>query len=149
MKYDIFKIRISKIPFLLSILITISSASLSLIIKIQALKLALFIFSCFIFITIPIVFYNTIFTRLTIKNNTLVGFNGLFSRIKIPVSRITVVSISRPPIKMGGRSVILLTRARDLIKIRYVSNYEELLDALENLNKNIEIDKRFYNGVNR
>ena len=105
------------------------------------------ILSLFYTITIVINLYNFIFTRLSIKENTLTGFNGIFSRVKIPIDRITLISVSRPPLKIGGRTVFLLTKARDLVKIRYVSNYDDLIDKLELLNKNIMIDNRIYTGM--
>ncbi|CAK7029916.1 hypothetical protein [Fusobacterium varium] len=95
-------------------------------------------------VPLPIILYNTIFTKLSIKENALVGINGLFSRIKIPINRITVVTIIRNPLKVGGRGIVLLTKSRDLIKIHYVINYNELIDKLEELNKDIILDNRYY-----
>ena len=90
-------------------------------------------------VPLPIILYNTIFTKLSIKENALVGINGLFSRIKIPINRITVVTIIRNPLKVGGRGIVLLTKSRDLIKIHYVINYNELIDKLEELNNKYDI----------
>lgn len=96
-------------------------------------------------VPLPIILYNTIFTKLSIKENALVGINGLFSRIKIPINKITVVTIIRNPLKVGGgRGIVLLTKSRDLIKIHYVINYNKLIDKLEELNKDIILDNRYY-----
>lgn len=59
-------------------------------------------------VPLPIILYNTIFTKLSIKENALVGINGLFSRIKIPINRITVVTIIRNPLKVGGEELYYL-----------------------------------------
>lgn len=147
MESEKFRIRISIIPFLLSVGIVFLSIFLSFFLKNEALKGGFLILSLFYIITIVINLYNFLFTRLSIKENTLIGFNGIFSRVKIPIDRITLISVSRPPLKIGGRTVILLTKARDLIKIRYVSNYDDLIDRLELLNKNIMIDNRIYTGM--
>lgn len=79
-----------------------------------------------------------------IKGDTLIDLNELLSRIKIPINRITFVTIIRNPLKVGGREVILLTKSRDLIKIHYIINYNELIDKLEELNKDIILDSRYY-----
>ena len=144
MKSEKFRVKISIIPFLLSVGIVFLSIFLSFFLKNEALKGGFLILSLFYTITIVINLYNFIFTRLSIKENTLTGFNGIFSRVKIPIDRITLISVSRPPLKIGGRTVFLLTKARDLVKIRYVSNYDDLIDKLELLNKNIMIDNRIY-----
>ena len=89
-------------------------------------------------VPLHIVLYNTILTKLFIKGDTLIGLNGLLSRIKIPINRITFVTIIRNPLKVGGREVILLTKSRDLIKLHYIINYNELIDKLE------ELDSRYY-----
>ena len=147
MKSEKFRVKISIIPFLLSVGIVFLSIFLSFFLKNEALKGVFLILSLFYTITIVINLYNFIFTRLSIKENTLTGFNGIFSRVKIPIDRITLISVSRPPLKIGGRTVFLLTKARDLVKIRYVSNYDDLIDKLELLNKNIMIDNRIYTGM--
>lgn len=147
MESEKFRIKISIIPFLLSVGIVFLSIFLSFFLKNEALKGGFLIFSLFYTITIVINLYNFIFTRLSIKENTLTGFNGIFSRVKIPIDRITLISVSRSPLKIGGRTVFLLTKARDLVKIRYVSNYDDLIDKLELLNKNIMIDNRIYTGM--
>ena len=147
MKSEKFRVKISIIPFLLSVGIVFLSIFLSFFLKNEALKGGFLILSLFYTITIVINLYNFIFTRLSIKENTLTGFNGIFSRVKIPIDRITLISVSRPPLKIGGRTVFLLTKARDLVKIQYVSNYGDLIDKLELLNKNIMIDNRIYTGM--
>ena len=147
MKSEKFRVKISIIPFLLSVGIVFLSIFLSFFLKNEALNGGFLILSLFYTITIVINLYNFIFTRLSIKENTLTGFNGIFSRVKIPIDRITLISVSRPPLKIGGRTVFLLTKARDLVKIRYVSNYDDLIDKLELLNKNIMIDNRIYTGM--
>ena len=130
MKSEKFRVKISIIPFLLSVGIVFLSIFLSFFLKNEALKGGFLILSLFYTITIVINLYNFIFTRLSIKENTLTGFNGIFSRVKIPIDRITLISVSRPP-----------------LKIRDVSNYDDLIDKLELLNKNIMIDNRIYTGM--
>lgn len=94
-------------------------------------------------IVFPIFLYNLASTHLSIQENTLVGWNGIFSRVNIPVSRITRMGVTRDSFRLGGRNVFILTKSRTLVKIRYVENYEDLIDKLEELNQNIFIDNRF------
>ena len=144
MELDIFKIKTSKTPLLLCLIIVFGTGIFSIILYPSEISMMLILLGITFLVPLPIIFYNTIFTRLSIRENTLIGLNGLFSRIKIPINRITVVTIIRNPFKVGGRGIILLTKSRDLIKIRYVINYNELIDKLEELNKDIILDNRYY-----
>ena len=81
MKSEKFRVKISIIPFLLSVGIVFLSIFLSFFLKNEALKGGFLILSLFYTITIVINLYNFIFTRLSIKENTLTGFNGIFSRV--------------------------------------------------------------------
>lgn len=144
MELDIFKIKTSKIPLLLCLIIFFGVNIIGIILYPSKISIILIFLGIAFLVPLHIVLYNTILTKLFIKGDTLIGLNGLLSRIKIPINRITFVTIIRNPLKVGGREVILLTKSRDLIKLHYIINYNELIDKLEELNKDIILDSRYY-----